>query len=82
MRSKILSLIFNYNMIKIRGLTADDVKLRVFPFTLMDQAQAWFNNLPDNSIDSWNTMRQAFLSEYFPPTKAAHFRQTIMNFQQ
>ncbi len=27
------------NTIMIRGLTEDDVKLRIFPFTLMDQAQ-------------------------------------------
>ena len=70
------------NALKIRGLTADDIKLRIFPFTLMDRAQTWLNSLPDNSIDSWNTMRQAFLSEYFPPSKVAQLQQAIINFQQ
>ena len=70
------------NTFKIHGLTQDDIKLRLFPFTLQDQSQAWLNSLPNNSINSWNGLRQAFLSKYFPPSKAAHYRQAIMTFQQ
>ena len=68
--------------IKIKGLSEDDIKLRLFPFTLMDRAQTWLNNLENNSIDSWAKMRQAFLEKYIPPSKVASYRQAIMNFQQ
>ena len=48
----------------------DIVKLKLFP------------SLPKNSIDSWNTCKDAFISKYFPPAKIISLRNDIMNFKQ
>jgi len=63
--------------------TDDDiVKLKLFPFSLRDRAKLWFSPLPENSIDSWNKCKDAFISKYFPPAKIILLRNDIMNFKQ
>ncbi|KAH9792899.1 hypothetical protein KPL71_004332 [Citrus sinensis] len=44
---------------KYENFSDDDVKLRLFSFSLKDRARSWLNTLPDNSIASWEQMRQA-----------------------
>ena len=56
--------------------------MKLFPFSLIDHAKAWFLSLPKNSIDSWNKCKDAFISKYFPPAKIISLRNDIMNFKQ
>ena len=58
------------------------VKLKLFLFSLRDHAKIWFSSLPRNSIDSWNKCKDAFITNYFPPTKIISLRTQIMNFKQ
>ena len=60
----------------------DIVKLKLFPFSLRDRANACFSSLPKNSIDSWNKYKDAFISRYFPPSKIISLRIDIMNFKE
>jgi hypothetical protein len=60
----------------------DIVKLKVFPFSLRDRAIVWFSSLPRNSIDSWDTCKDAFITKFFPPAKIISLRTQIMNFKQ
>ena len=60
----------------------DIVKLKLFPFSLRDRAKIWFLSLPENSIDSRNKCKDAFISKYFPPAKIISLRNDIMNFKQ
>ncbi|XP_070681808.1 uncharacterized protein [Malus domestica] len=57
----------------MRSLKVDEeqVKLRAFPFTLEAKAKEWLYNLPPGSMNTWNQVKQAFLEQYFPATKAA-----------
>ena len=36
----------------------------------------------ENSIDSWNKCKDAFISNYFPPAKIITLRNDIMKFKQ
>ena len=65
-------------MQKKKDTDNDIVKLKLFPFSLRDRAKVWFLSLPKNSIDSWNTCKDAFISKYFPPTKIITLRNDIM----
>jgi len=58
------------------------VKLKLFPFSLRDHAKVWFSSLPENSIDSWDKCKDAFISKYFPPAKIITLMNDIMNFKQ
>ncbi|CAN6576727.1 unnamed protein product [Malus baccata var. baccata] len=57
----------------------EQVKLRAFPFTLEAKAKEWLYNLPPVSMNTWNQVKQAFLEQYFPATKAASIRKDISN---
>ncbi|KAJ9548124.1 hypothetical protein OSB04_020667 [Centaurea solstitialis] len=60
----------------------DEVKLRVFPFTLTNKAKDWFKQLLPGSITTWDDLKSAFLSRYFPISKAHKIRAEIHNFKQ
>ena len=38
---------------KYEKFSNDDIKLKLFSFSLKDRAQSWLNTLPANSIISW-----------------------------
>ena len=42
-------------------LDLDVIALRVFPLSLIGEAASWFNELPYNSIFTWNQLRDVFL---------------------
>lgn len=44
--------------------TANAQKLKLFPSTLKDLALSWFMSLGDNTILSWNDMKDTFLQKY------------------
>ena len=67
---------------KINGLTDDAIRLRLFPFLVRDKAQLWLASLPNESITTWDQLKQAFLHKYFPSHKTAKFRNKIPTFKQ
>src|ERR1051325_6412151 len=68
--------------LKIDGHTEEQKKLRMFPFTLADEAEEWFYSLPAGSITSWEDMETAFLKEYFLASVFMRKRYEILNFKQ
>src|ERR1041385_3086500 len=70
------------DMQKYKEVDGDIVKLKLFPFSLRDEAKIWFQSLPKNSIDSWDKCKDAFIGKYYPPAKIIHLRSNIMNFRQ
>ncbi|XP_073277635.1 uncharacterized protein [Primulina huaijiensis] len=67
---------------KFNGVSDNDVRLRLFPFSLRDKAKAWLNCLPVGSITTWEDMAKAFLIKYFPPSKTMKLRADITTFAQ
>ncbi|XP_076894000.1 uncharacterized protein LOC143546168 [Bidens hawaiensis] len=65
-----------------QNLDQDEVKLRLFQFSLKDKAKSWFVSLPANSIHSWDEMQQVFLDEYYSLAKTDEARMKIRTFQQ
>ena len=60
----------------------EEVRLRLFQFSLKDKAKHWFNSLPVNSIRDWAEMQQLFLNEYYSQAKTDDARIEIRHFQQ
>ncbi|KAK0604843.1 hypothetical protein LWI29_020078 [Acer saccharum] len=67
---------------KYNGIPDDFIKLKLFPFSLGNDARIWLNSQPPNSITTFDRLAQAFLNRYFPPGKAARLRNEILPFQQ
>ena len=66
--------------IKMNGVPSEAIKLRLFPFSLRDQAQRWLNSFPANHFITWEQLHKAFMQEYCPPSKAANLKKKIQNF--
>ena len=64
----------------IRGVAADVIKLRLFPFSLLGMAKQWFYKEED--IDAWAKCSKAFLAKFFPLGKTNALRGRISSFQQ
>ncbi|KAJ9183285.1 hypothetical protein P3X46_007162 [Hevea brasiliensis] len=69
------------DMLKINGVSDDAIRLRLFPFSLKDRAREWLHSLPPGSITTWDELCQAFLAQYFPPSKTAKLRNELTSFK-
>ncbi|XP_074299797.1 uncharacterized protein LOC141630964 [Silene latifolia] len=66
------------------GVTQDQVKQVLFPFSLRDGAAEWLRDLDmeANAITDWNTLALEFYKRYFPPQKTNALRSQITSFKQ
>nr|GEZ53827.1 hypothetical protein [Tanacetum cinerariifolium] len=67
---------------QVNNTTKDGVRLCLFPFSLKDQAKAWFTSLEPGSIHLWSEMQSAFLDEFYSKSKTAAIRNKIKSFRQ
>ncbi|GKC73152.1 zinc finger, CCHC-type containing protein [Tanacetum coccineum] len=58
------------------------MRLRLFQFSLRDQANNWLERLPAGSISTWEDLTTRFLAQFFPPGRTAKLRNDILMFQQ
>ena len=69
------------NTINPRGTTLDDVRLRLFPFSLLGKAKTWFYSNKE-AFTTWEACSNAFLAKYFPVGKTNALRNRIFGIQQ
>jgi hypothetical protein len=67
---------------KPQGTTIENLKLKAFPFSLVDEARSWLFYLEPGSITTWTQMARAFLDKFFPASKAAGLRREICGIKQ
>ena len=68
-----------YDSVVIRGVAADVIKLRLFPFSLLGKAKQWFYKEKD--IDTWAKCSKVFLTKFFPLGKTNVLRGKISSFK-
>ncbi|XP_042059417.1 uncharacterized protein LOC121803910 [Salvia splendens] len=69
------------NTTKINGVTDEQIRLRVFPFSLEDDAKDWLDSMEPNSIRTWEAMVEKFLEKYYPPSEALKRQSEIISFE-
>ncbi|GJW83112.1 zinc finger, CCHC-type containing protein [Tanacetum coccineum] len=57
-------------------------RLRLFQFSLRNQASNWLERLPVRSITTLEDLTTRFLAQFFPPGRTAKLRNDILMFQQ
>ena len=67
---------------KPHTITEDQIKLRAFPFALLDSARDWLYDLMPASVETWSDLATKFLNKYFPEQKASILRREIIGIQQ
>ena len=68
--------------IKMNGVPDDAIRLRLFEFSLKDEAQAWLQSFPIGYFTTWDDLVTSFLSQYFPPDKYNEYRADINCFKE
>ncbi|GJR36754.1 zinc finger, CCHC-type containing protein [Tanacetum coccineum] len=68
--------------IDLNGATRNTTHLRLFFFTLRDQAINWLDRLPAGSISTWDDLTTRFLAQFFPLERTAKLQNDILIFQQ
>jgi hypothetical protein len=51
------------------GVTQDQMRARLFPFSLLGEAFQWFHAQPAETVQNWNALMKAFMKEYYSPGK-------------
>ena len=69
------------NTFKMKDVTPDAVRLRLFPFSLLGRARQWFYANPE-AVNTWEKCSAAFLAKFFPLGKTNALRGRISSFQQ
>ena len=67
--------------VTIRGVTADIIRLRLFPFSLLGKVKQWFDQNSE-AISTWDKCSTAFLAKFLPLGKTNVLRGRISSFQQ
>ncbi|CAN6695177.1 unnamed protein product [Malus baccata var. baccata] len=58
------------------------LKMKAFPFSLMDKAKDWLYELAPGTVTSWSSMKRAYLEKFFPTSRIILLRKKISGIQQ
>ncbi|CAN6704215.1 unnamed protein product [Malus baccata var. baccata] len=58
------------------------LKMKAFPFSLMDKAKDWLYELAPGTVTSWESMKRASLEKFFPTSRIILLRKKISGIQQ
>jgi hypothetical protein len=64
------------------GVTQDQVRARLFPFSLFGKAFRWFHTQPAASKQDWEALMRNFMKEFYSSTKTQDLRNKIDTFVQ
>ena len=70
------------NSFKIHGVSADVLKLKLFPYSLRDRAKTWLNSQPPGSLRTWTELCRDFLARFNPTNVTDRLRNEITSFRQ
>jgi hypothetical protein len=63
-------------------VTHDQMRARLFPFSLLGKALQWFYSQPAETMQDWNALMRAIMKEYYSPGKTQRLRNKIATFAQ
>jgi hypothetical protein len=64
------------------GVTQDQMRARLFPFSLLGKALQWCHSQPVEMVQNWNALMKAFMKEYYSLGKTQSMHNKIATFAQ
>ena len=52
------------NTVKLNRVRPNVIKLQLFPFSLRDTIENWFESLPYGSVNTWDELVEAFMGRF------------------
>ncbi|GKB30141.1 reverse transcriptase domain-containing protein [Tanacetum coccineum] len=71
-----------YDMFKYRDTKNEVVRLMMFTLSLTEEAKTWLDELNEGTIKTWDELRTAFISRFFPPALFDRLLREIRAFSQ
>ncbi|GJX94490.1 reverse transcriptase domain-containing protein [Tanacetum coccineum] len=71
-----------YNMFKYKDTENEVARLMMFPLSLTGEAKTWLDELNEGTIETWDELRTAFISRFFPPALFDRLLEEIRAFSQ
>jgi hypothetical protein len=68
-----------FNMDRV---TQDQMRARLFPFSLLGKALQWFYSQPAETVQNWDTLMRVFMKEYYSQGKTQSLHNKIATFAQ
>ncbi|GJU25873.1 reverse transcriptase domain-containing protein [Tanacetum coccineum] len=69
-------------MFRYGNTNVDSIKLKLFTLSLAGDAKVWYNELSQGVIVTWEIMREALVSRFFPPAMFDRLMGEICGFTQ
>ena len=66
---------------RINGVTANQIRLHMFPYSIKGKDLEWFQQLSDTALATWDNLSTEFLSKYYPFDKTQQMRAIILTFK-
>ncbi|GJT81475.1 reverse transcriptase domain-containing protein [Tanacetum coccineum] len=70
------------NEFAIKDTKNKAVRLMMFPLSLTREAKTWLDELNEGTIETWDEIRTAFISRFFPPSLFDRLLEEIRAFSQ
>ncbi|CAN6283245.1 unnamed protein product [Urochloa humidicola] len=70
------------NTFKMEGIDDNQLRARLFPYSLTDKALQWFYTLEVSTTEKWESLVQAFIAKFYSPEKTQTLRSRITSFVQ
>ncbi|CAN6299739.1 unnamed protein product [Urochloa humidicola] len=78
----LLSFLQLCNTFKMEGVDDNQLRARLFPYSLTDKALQWFYTLEVSMVEKWESLVQAFFAKFYSPEKMQTLRRRITSFAQ
>lgn len=63
----------------LKGISHEDIVVRLFPYTLQGSGGSWYFSLPAGSITDWATFEQVFLAKFGDDRTVASLINSLSN---
>nr|GEW69546.1 reverse transcriptase domain-containing protein [Tanacetum cinerariifolium] len=70
------------DMFKYRDIESEVVRLMMFPLSLAREAKTWLDELNEGTIETWDELQTAFISQFFPLALFDRLLEEIRAFSQ
>ncbi|GJT54438.1 reverse transcriptase domain-containing protein [Tanacetum coccineum] len=70
------------DMFKYKDTENEAVRIMMFPLSLTGEAKTWLDELNEETIKTWDQLRTAFISRFFPPALFDRLLGEILAFSQ
>ena len=67
---------------KSPGVSQELIFMKVFPLSLSGRAKSWLMSHEPNTFRTWDSLALAFVTQFFPPSKAQLIKDKIREFTQ